>query len=311
VKDFGRAMLVGLGGGRTLALLHEMPFDVIDVAEHSPAVIRAARERFSGFVGEALSDPRVRLHRDDGRNRLQVARQPYDLVVAAISGAAFAGSGSLYNRDFFELVRSRLSARGVLLLWVQLHHVQAHVLRSVVFSLRATFPSVHLYVSPGGNQGFLVASSSPLVVDRAVAARLGEAPRASRVLALSQLKTLEWITSFEVFCSDEELRAYFAAARPELYTDMRPAFEYETPIGLSLPIAGHDLGRWSARRLPPMEPPPSAGEAAGLLGLRLLQAGDARGALQQFVDSERLLGRPEWQHEIALLRRGLGGAQPR
>src|SRR4029078_2303782 len=104
LRSTRRALVVGLGGGRTLSLLQEMPFEAIDVAEFSPAIIRAARERFATFVGPAMADPSVNVMRDDGRNPLQMTSQRYSLVVVGLTGAAVAGAGNLYTREFFEIV---------------------------------------------------------------------------------------------------------------------------------------------------------------------------------------------------------------
>ena len=303
-RAFDRVFLLGLGTGRTLALLHEMPFERLDVAEFSPAIVAAARARFSGFVETPLADPRVRLRVDDGRNVLQLSRGGYDVVIVGITGAAFAGSGSLYSRDFFELVRARLKPRGVLLMWMQLHHVEQRVVGSTLRTLREVFPHIHFYAVPAATQGYLIASAEPLQIDRRLAELAGAGQRARSVLSRAGLGSLEELVAWNVFSDDGEIRAYIAQGPSMTYTDFRPAFEYQTPIGLSLPIARHDLQPWSRGALPAFEPPLQAGEALGLLGLRSIAMGDLGSALARLEESERQLGQPRWSRQIEALRSG-------
>src|SRR4029079_18167726 len=52
LKRFDRAVLVGLGAGRTLSVMAAMPFAQIDAVEFSPAIIDAARVKFP-YMGVA------------------------------------------------------------------------------------------------------------------------------------------------------------------------------------------------------------------------------------------------------------------
>ena len=109
VKRYERAVMVGLGPARTLSVLHAMPFRHIEAVEYSPAIIAAATEQFPEFSAKALGDTaRVRLFCDDGRNHVQLSTGGYDYVAIAISGAAFAGVGNIYSREFFQNVSGKL-----------------------------------------------------------------------------------------------------------------------------------------------------------------------------------------------------------
>src|SRR6185436_5051518 len=152
----GRALVVGLGTGTTLGTIAAYPWRRIDVAEISPSIVEASRRFFSGPSLFALDDPRVHLELNDGRNLLLVASEPYDLITIELTSVWFAGAASLYSREFYELVRARLTESGVLQQWVQLHHLRRQELAVIVRTLRAEFPHVALFL--GGAQGILVAS---------------------------------------------------------------------------------------------------------------------------------------------------------
>ena len=114
------------------------------------AVLAAAREHFGHISGRALADAaRVTVAVDDGRNRLQSSRERYDLALVAISSAAYAGTGNLYNRDFFEIARDRLAPGGVLVLWIQFHHLEPEVIRTAIATLQDVMPHIHVYSWPG------------------------------------------------------------------------------------------------------------------------------------------------------------------
>jgi spermidine synthase len=304
VNGFDRAALVGLGPGRALRLLHELPFGRIDVAELSPRVVDAARQRFPHLVSRALADgQRVRVVIDDGRNWLQVAEPGYDYVVVAVSGAAFSGVSALYTRQFFETVASRLEPDGVLMHWLQLHHVPEHDVRSVLLTVRAVFPNVHVYATRSEEQALLVASRSPLVVDADRDVELGRGRRLRGGVVQAGLESLLELTALNVFSSDEELDRYLGAAPasrpPRILSDWRPDFEYSTPRGLAQDIPAHHLRRFSRNAVPALSHPVSADEMSGLAGLRLAFAGDPESARRAFDRADELAGGDRWRRRGA------------
>jgi len=125
----------------------------------------------------------VRTYVTDGRNLLLLHGQRYHLVSIQLSSIWFAGTASLYNRDFYELVRARLKPTGVLQQWVQLHHLRPVDLLYVLGSVRSTFRYVRLYYI--GGQGIIVASNDPAVAHTAEnIGRLDRTPALKRFLSL-------------------------------------------------------------------------------------------------------------------------------
>ncbi len=274
LRNTRRTLLVGLGPGRTLALLHDLPFEKIEIVEYSRTIVEAARLHFAEFTNPSLNDlRRVSLHLDDGRGHLQSSSERYDYVAIAITGAAFAGAGSLYTSEFFQTVRDRLQTDGVFILWVQLHHVRPRDVRSVVLTLSRVFPHVHMYATPDGTQGYLISSSEPLKIDPRAVARFEQAPRIRSIMAMTRMRSLLELTALNVFSTREEIDAYGAGVgetgpRPVEFTDFFPGLEYGTPYGLAEPNADHRLQLLSRRVLPEFEPDVGETERARLLSLR-------------------------------------------
>jgi spermidine synthase len=157
---FDRACVIGLGTGQSASVPVRLGFSHVEIAELSPGVVRGS-QLFAHLNGSLLERPSVRLWLEDGRN-LMLLRPDLrcDLITMEISSVWFAGSTNLYSREFYELARTRLGARGVLQQWIQVHHIGMPELGSVIATVRSVFPHVTFWVL--GGQGILVASMSPL-----------------------------------------------------------------------------------------------------------------------------------------------------
>ncbi len=230
VDRFDRALVIGLGTGTTVGTLAAYPWQRIDVAEISPAIVEASRRYFADQSFHALDDPRVRLDLNDGRNVLLVANDPYDLVTIELTSVWFAGAASLYSHEFYELVRQRLAPGGLLQQWVQLHHIRRRELATIVRTLRGVFPHVALFV--GGAQGILVAGSSPLVASKARLHALEERPALRATLDGKHFEDLFG----ELVASGPELDRFVAESaegdEPQpISTDDNLYLEYATPKG--------------------------------------------------------------------------------
>jgi len=154
-----RALVIGYGTGVSSRTLHEAGFQSLDIAELSADIVRLADTHFASVNAKVSQHPGVRTHITDGRNFLLLQERAYDLVSMEISSIWFAGAASLYNREFYQLVKRRLRPDGVLQQWVQLHHVTPLDLLYILGSVRAEFSHVWVYYI--GGQGIIVASNDP------------------------------------------------------------------------------------------------------------------------------------------------------
>jgi spermidine synthase len=230
VSSFDRALVIGLGTGTTLGTIAAYPWARIDVAEISPAIVEASRRFYTPQAFGALDDARVHLELNDGRNVLLVAVAPYDLITMELSSVWFAGSASLYSREFYELARSRLTPRGVLQQWVQLHHLRRRELAAIIHTLRGAFEHVALFV--GGSQGILVASRAPLVASASHLAELEQRKTLVPTLSGASLPSL----LDELVTSGEDLDRFVAQSAGwddpvPVSTDDNLYLEYATPKG--------------------------------------------------------------------------------
>ena len=230
LKQEKRALVIGLGTGVTLGTVAAYPFEQIDVAEISPAIVEAAAMFYAGPARNGLQDKRVRLAMNDGRNVLLVEPNKYDLITIELTSVWFAGASNLYSVEFYELCKSRLAEHGVLQQWVQLHHIRPRELATIVRTLRKSFKHVALF--EGGSQGILVASESPLEASSARLDRLDQIPAIHETMDQRKLGTL----LDELLLSDTELDRFVSEIARDnggdiLSTDDNLFLEYATPKG--------------------------------------------------------------------------------
>lgn len=306
LKHYDRAVLVGMGPARTLAVLHAMPFRKIEAIEYSPAIIEAAKAQFPEFSKAAFEDSaRVNLVCDDGRNRIQLTQELSDYIAIAISGAAFAGASNIYSRDFFRAVSSKLKDDGVFMLWIQVHHVFPRDVRSVVHTLRTVFPHVHFYTDPWYSQGFLLASKSELVIDPDLVKSLGDSPLVRKVLGHHGMDSPLALVERSVYTTDAEFDRYLADREgddaPVVLHDLFPAFEYSTPYALAGNLIMYDFQRYSDKHLPPMSPAVSPEERAVLEARRALSWNNKLGALEAYRRAKSLGGHDLYDVKIRKL----------
>jgi spermidine synthase len=108
VRDPGRILVVGLGGGTLPSFLHRhYPEATIDAVDIDPEVVQVARDYF-GF----REDNRMRAHVQDGRQFIEQCDQRYDLILLD----AFSSDSiprQLTTREFLQAVRRALTPRGM------------------------------------------------------------------------------------------------------------------------------------------------------------------------------------------------------
>lgn len=299
-----RALVIGLGTGRTLAALASYPFAEIDAVELAPHIATAARQYFGHINAGVLDDPRVMLRLTDGRQWLQLTAREYDAITIEVSSIWFAGAANLYNREFYDQCAARLRPAGVLQQWVQLHHMRSQDLLVIFNTLRQVFPHVHLFL--GSHQGVLIASRAPLETDYAALAAYQQVPAHQpwlRHVPLQNLFALLGTRLLDERALDNVLTNLVAASA--VSTDLHPHLEYATPRGNFLPYDAWQRNvRWLRAYQQPTPPVirniPGPHEELIVAGCLAFGRGDVASARAAFQRAQQLHATPE---VAALLRR--------
>lgn len=109
-----RILVIGLSSGAWTRVISSFPSaEQIEVVEINPAYVQLMRDY--PHISPLISDPRIKIHIDDGRRWLK--RNPhekFDLVVMNTTFHWRAHATNLLSREFLQLARSRLAPGGVM-----------------------------------------------------------------------------------------------------------------------------------------------------------------------------------------------------
>ncbi len=234
------AMLIGLASGITLGALTLHPdLDRIDVVELEPSMPNATA-LFKRFNHDALSDPRVNILGNDGRNQLLLsAPQSYDLVVAEPSNPWLTGVSNLFTREFFEMGKSRLKPGGVWSQWVQMYGMDSRDLKSVMRTFSESFPHVLFFSSILDADMVMVGSNNPIVMTEDLAAALSH----KTVGLEGEFANINVLDGYDILADylfDREQALQLTEGVP-LNTDDNLLVEYSAPKNLHRTTSGENM----------------------------------------------------------------------
>ncbi|MEW6742348.1 MAG: tetratricopeptide repeat protein [Planctomycetota bacterium] len=224
------ALVIGLGTGVTAAELLRYPVGRVDVVEISDAVIEVAGRFFHTENGNLLANPRLSLIRGDGRNFAATTEQRYDIILSEPSNPWVAGMGFLFTREFFEILRSRLTPQGTLAQWVQTYGLTEELFRSVIAAFTEVFPRSYMVSTyPYGWDMILVGSVEPAAGDRPSLALMMErlAQRAPAAALEPYSLGSEDDIFFGLLAGPSGLRDYSRDA--PIHTDDNGLIEFQAP----------------------------------------------------------------------------------
>ncbi|MBD3419751.1 MAG: hypothetical protein GF398_06500 [Chitinivibrionales bacterium] len=164
-----QAKVLLLSGGVTGSLEQILKYSVsrIDYVELDPELIQVAR-RFNLLP----DDRKINIHTQDARKFLASAAQEYDVILADLPPPSNVQINRFYTREFFDLVRARLTPHGVFSF--SLPGAENYYDASLSRLLRTTWATLktafeHLAAFPGSQTIFV---ASPRKVTKDIARRL-------------------------------------------------------------------------------------------------------------------------------------------
>ena len=152
--------VIGLGSGGTLygtaARSETQRLVCFEIMSNQRGVLAGYADRFNdGALDRILNDSRVDLVPHDGRYKLTVSPEKFDVIEADALRPNSAFSGNIYSKEYFTLLRERLKPGGMAVTWCPTPRVLA--------TMREVFP----YLTQV--EGFLVmGSNEPILIDDAL-----------------------------------------------------------------------------------------------------------------------------------------------
>lgn len=242
--DPQHAFVVGFGGGNTVyALSTAFLLRTIDVVELEPAIVEAVRTVSAENV-PALQDPRVTLTIGDARHALLTTARRYQIIASQPSHPWLAGASSLFTREFFVIVRSRLTGDGVFAQWLNLFRMDTTTLRAILKSFCEVFPHALSFADLGTGDLLLLGSSAPIQLDPARMRERMRVPATARYLMRHRIgEPADLLKMFAL--SRAEMVRTTGDSRPSTDTNLIP--EVRLAAARSRPVSDEDPYLWLRR----------------------------------------------------------------
>jgi spermidine synthase len=155
-------MVLGLASGMTAGEVLHYPVKHLDVLEINDQVVEACKI-FAPWNNKCLSDPRVNIIVQDGRNHLALTRSTYDVIISEPSNPWMAGLANLFTLEFFQTVKDRLREDGIFVQWIHSYEMDWPTFAMVGRTFTEVFPNSlvmtpelpdYLLVGFSGQKGF-------------------------------------------------------------------------------------------------------------------------------------------------------------
>jgi spermidine synthase len=240
--DSPRRVLVigfGVGNSTSAAALHPS-VERVEVADLSRQILELATT-FREANGNVLTDPRVAVFVNDGRQHLRMQpEQSYDLITLEPPPIAHAGVGALYSREFYELARTRLKPGGYLSQWLPSYQVPPATALAMARAFVDVFP--HAVVLSGTQAELLLVGTTAdrIEIDPdKLARRLESAPKVLADLRKVDLGSVKEIVGTFVGAPETLAKATQLVSG---VSDDRPLQEYDVRSAIATPTGGLPAG---------------------------------------------------------------------
>jgi spermidine synthase len=219
-----RALTVGFGSGGTShsMTLHEgVAVDCVEIE----AAVPAAALNFYYENRNVRTHPRFRLIVDDARSWLRVAPVRYDVIATDCTNIQYKSNGDLYTTDYFELMKSRLTANGLAAAWVPANGIDAAVLKTLLRSFQHVFPHTSVWFMNTLATDFLIVVGTPgkLEIDLARLRERMAAPAVRQDLEAVHMEDPLRL-AYTLLSADDDVRQYVGSG--PLNTDDRPVLSF-------------------------------------------------------------------------------------
>jgi spermidine synthase len=224
--DPKKVLHIGFGSGGTAYAVSRHPVEEIVVAEISPEVLEVSDRALREVNHGVLEDERVRVEINDGRNFVLATPETFDVILSDSIHPRYAGNGSLYTKDYFELCRRRLAPDGIVSMWLPMYSLTTRNFLMIVRAFRDVFPNTTIWYVPNVPNSFTIVigrmEEGPIPMER-IEERLPGVVAGE--LADIGMDSAEALAS-ALLVGPEGVAAMTAAVEP--HVDDLPAVEYES-----------------------------------------------------------------------------------
>ena len=173
----------------------------------------------------------------DARHFLLTTDQTFDAITSDPLDPWVKGAATLYTREFFQVVRSRLNPGGVVTLFVQLYESNEAAVKSEIATFLEAFPNGAVFANTANGQGYDLVlfgqlEGGTIDVD-AVQKRLSDPANAAIAKSLSEIGIYNAIDLFGTYAGQtKDMKAWLDGAI--INTDRNLRLQYLAGLGLNL-----------------------------------------------------------------------------
>jgi hypothetical protein len=168
---------------------------------------------------------------DDALSWLQLAPEPYDVIVDDLTSIQYRGNGNLYTRECFALIRKQLTPQGVGCAWVPITGIDAEPLQMVMRTFQAVFPHTSVWYMSNTVNDFIILVGTPerVMIDLADwRARMAEPYIAADLAEVGLNDPLRLAAC--LLLDEDETKCFSGSGK--IHTDDQPLLDYLTHAGV-------------------------------------------------------------------------------
>ncbi|MCC8167623.1 MAG: fused MFS/spermidine synthase [Planctomycetes bacterium] len=247
------SLVVGLGTGCTAGWLSEVrTMERVDVVELEPAIIHMAdlcTDANVSVMDKVRNGKAVRLIFNDAREVLNTTPDRYDVIASEPSNPYRAGIASLFTREFYEEVRSRLNPGGLFVSWCQAYEIDTETVFRILATLKTVFPHVECWNSQMADLVFIASMETKLPDPALLARRLKTAPFPDAMRIGWSMSGLEGFLS-RFIATDAFIDQIVASKDLGINTDdlMKVEYDYARTVGRVTRFSMTDLRQSAVKR---------------------------------------------------------------
>lgn len=221
------ALTVGFGSGGTSWTLTLHDIDVWAV-EIEPEVVNSA-EYFNAKNHSVNTNKNYHLILDDARNFLYVTNKKFDVISTDVTNIQYKQNANLYTKEYFELMKSRLTDDGVACAWIPMAGISVDDFKILLKTFKTVYPNATLWIFDHMSTyyGILIGTPKKLMVSKKRLKELFANTKTKEDLASIKITTPSQFKGFLHLASDDYDR--FISNVSSIHTDDKPVLEFSTP----------------------------------------------------------------------------------
>jgi spermidine synthase len=162
-------LVIGCGAGVTAGAVSIDPaVQKVTIAEIEKLVPQVVSEHFGEYNFNVVRNPKTEVVIDDARHFLLTTDQKFDAITSDPFDPWVKGAATLYTKEFWELVKSRLNPGGVVTVFVQLYEAGTPAVKSEVATFLEVFPDAIIWGNTHQGRGYdvvMMAQNGPTSIN--------------------------------------------------------------------------------------------------------------------------------------------------